>query len=255
MGLDVEDRLRQLVGQIEVTAGYKEHWIKLTREIVNELQQRRVQCVDKFVHRLERCTKGKDIREYWDILMEGRFAIILARNNFSDIYIEYIDKGPDLKANWNRNTVYFEITRKRAIEDEWAEQVEDPKLPSNKTGNTIGKIKSKLKQLKPGEINIVVFWSSTVAVLVPEMKEAFKEIDNDPEQYKDLSGVLFTGDGGISIPTLEQFYLFKNDKASKPLGPRLAKRLEYLREFDLKQFQREHEGILARFKFKKQQAN
>ena len=169
----INDKLQELIARIKLV-GYKEHWIRLTREYVNELQQRGVYCVDRFVQRLKRCTDGKDPREYWDILMEGRFAIILVRNGFSKIHIEYSDEGPDIKANWNRNAIYFDITRKRSKVDEWAEQIEDHALPSNKTENIIGKIKSKLEQFKLGEINIVVFWSSTVAMLKPEMKEEVK---------------------------------------------------------------------------------
>ncbi len=233
----IEGKLQKLITRIKVV-GYKEHWIRLTREYVNELQQRGVYCVDRFVQRLKRCTNGKDPRGYWDVLMEGRFAIILARNGFKEIHIEYSDKGMDIKANWNRNAIYFDVTRKRSKVDEWAEQLEDPKLPSNKTRNIIGKIDSKLKQLKPGGINIVVFWSATVAVLKPDMEEAFKNIKNDPEKYKDLSGVLFTEDGGVDVSTLKQFYLLENDKALKPLGARLARKLDFLHEQNPKQLRR-----------------
>ena len=247
MGLGVGDRLRQLVGQIKVT-GYKEHWIELTREIVNELQQRRVQCIDKFVRRLERCTKGKDPRAYWDILMEGRFAVVLARNGFSKVYIEYADKGMDIKANWNRNEIYFDVTRKRSIDDEWAKNFEDLKLPSNKAGNILGKIDSKLRQLKSGRINIIVFWSSTLAVDKSKIEEAFKYIENSPEKYKDLSGVLFTESGGVNMATLKQFYLFENKGASKPLGPRLFNKLNNLHERNINQLQREREKLAVAFR-------
>jgi hypothetical protein len=91
------------------------------------------------------------IQEYLDILMEGRFAIVLARNNFSDIEIEYCDKGPDVKARWNRKTVYFEVTRKRPSEDDerfshtgsgayWVKSAESKDI--------ISKIQGKLCQLK-----------------------------------------------------------------------------------------------------------
>jgi len=225
----IQERLQRLTEKMK-DLGYHEHWARLTIEYVNELLRKGVLAVDRFVQRLERCTKGSDKREYWDVLIEGRFAIILARNNFSNIEIEYAEQGPDLNVRWNRKTVYFEVTRKRSFEDEWAEHLEDLSLPSNKTETILDKIKLKLKQLEPGKVNIIVFWSSTVAVLLTEINEAFEIIDKDPEQYKDLSGVLFTEDGGVETITLKQFWLFENDKASKPLGPRLAKKLESLHE-------------------------
>ncbi|GAG11158.1 unnamed protein product, partial [marine sediment metagenome] len=45
-------------------------------------------------------------------------------------------------------------------------------------------------------------------------------------------------------PTLEQFSLFKIDKASKLLGVRLTKKLESLHEMDVKKFQKGHQSIL-----------
>jgi len=247
----IEDRLQRLLEKMKVV-GYKEHWIRLTKEYVNGLQQGSVYCVDRFIRRLERSTKGKDQREYWDILMEGRFAVILARNGFLKIHVEYSDEGPDIKANWNRNAIYFEVTRKRSKADEWVEQPENVELPSNKTDNIIDKIDSKLGQLKLGEINIVVFWSSTVAVLESEMEEAVRcikqKIADDPEKYNDLSGVLFTEDGGVDVATLKQFRLFKNEKALNPVGTRLAKKLKSLHERNSKQLQRECEELAAALK-------
>ena len=248
----IKDRLQRLIEGIK-KANYKdcdkEHMARLAEERINELQKRGVYCIDRFVQKL--LYRIGDEEEYLDILMEGRFAIILARNNFSDIEIEYCDEGPDLKSRWNRNTVYFEVTRKRSIEDEWAGQLEDHKLPSNKIGNIIGKVNSKLKQLKLGEINIVVFWSSTVAVYKHRIGEAFEHIKNDPEKYKDLSGILFFAEGGFSIPTMKQCCLFKNEKALKPIGPRLTKKLDSLNELSPKQLKRERERWTAILKEKR----
>ena len=241
----INGMLQELIKRMK-ELNYEGFKIKRLKRMVNELQQNDVHSIDKVVQKLMNGVNNKEA--YKDIDKEGRFAIILARNRFSGVTFIKEDikhKTPDLKAMWNRNTIYFEVTRKRSIEDEWADPLEDPKLPSNKTGNIIGKIKAESKQLKPGEINIVVYWSSTLAVLEPEMKEAIKEIDSDPEQYKDLTGVLFTEDGAVSIPKLQQFYLFKNDKASKLLGTRLTKKLSSLHEQDIKQFQKGHQSILA----------
>ena len=250
----IEGKLQKLITRIKVV-GYKEHWIRLTREYVNELQQRGVYCVDRFVQRLKRCTNGKDPREYWEILLEGRFAIILARNGFSNIHIEYSNKGMDIKANWNRKTVYFEVTRKRPSEDDkrfsypgagpyWVKLAESEDI--------IGKIQGKLLQLKPGEINIVVVWSNTPAwnqdVLGETDKYIKQEICDDPNRYKHLSAILFTP-GGVNSATLKQFYLFfENDKASKKLGTRLAQKLKSLHERNPKQLKREFEELAASLK-------
>lgn len=246
----IKNKFQKLNEKME-KLGYKEHWIRLTREWVGELQRRGVDGVDKFVRRLERCTKGSDEREYWDVLMEGRVAVILVRNNFSAIEVEYSSKGPDIKADWNRNTIYFEVTRKRSKVDEWAEQAGEVELPSHKTEDIIGKIKSKLKQLKLGEINIVVFWSDTVAVGKRELEEAFEYIQQEDQNtgvYKDLSAILFTESGGVSYGRLNPFYLFKNETASKPLGTRLARKLEFLYEKNPKQLKREFEELAALLK-------
>jgi hypothetical protein len=238
----IKEKLQKLIERMK-KLGYKDFKIRRLKRMVNELQRNNVYGVDKFVQKL--LDRVNDKEGYLDILIEGRFAVVLARNNFSRIQIEFAPRGPDLRAVWNRNIVYFEVTRKRSIEDEWAKPLEDPKLPSNKTETILEKIRSKSKQLEAGEINIVVFWSSTLAVLELEMKETFDKIDNDPRQYKDLSGILFTEDAGVSIPTLEQFYLFKNDKASKLLGTRLTKKLKSLHEQDIKRFQKGHQSIFA----------
>jgi len=92
-----------------------------------------------------------------------------------------------------------------------------------------------MSQLRSGEINIIVFWSDTVAVLVFEVKEAFEyirqEINRNPGVYGKLSGVLFTT-GGVNVATLKQFYLFTNNEASKRLPIRLVRKLESLCEKD-----------------------
>jgi len=186
------------------------------------------------------------------VLMEGRFAATLAHNNFSGIEVEYCSNGPDIKATWNRNTVYFEVTRKRSLEDEWADErepfIRSAVASQDSIKNIISKIEAKLKQLKNAEINIVVLCSSTIAVDEHDIREAFKLIEKTPKEYKKLSGILFTNDYGVDTATLKQFYLFKNDKASKPLGLRLTKKLESLLEQNRKKLQRENEELAAAFK-------
>ena len=104
----IKNRLQRLLEGIK-KADYKdcdkEHMVRLAEERITELQKRGVYCVDRFVKILT--DRVNDKEDYLDILMEGRFAVILARNNFSHIEIEYCDEGPDLKARWNRKTVYF----------------------------------------------------------------------------------------------------------------------------------------------------
>ena len=176
----IEDRLQELIKRMK-ELDYHEHWVRFTFEYVSQLQEKGVLAVDRLVQRLERCTKGSDKKEYWEVLMEGRFAATLAHNNFSGIEVEYCSNGPDIKATWNRNTVYFEVTRKRSLEDEWADQSE-PFVRSivasqDSIENIISKIKAKLKQLKDAEINIVVLCSSTIAVDEHDIGEAFKLIE------------------------------------------------------------------------------
>ena len=245
----IADRLQRLIEQIK-NANWKDcdrpYMARLAKERINELQQRGVHCVDRFVQKL--LERVNDKEEYLDILMEGRFAVILARNNFSDIYIEYIDKGPDLKATWNRNTIYFEVTRSRPSEDDRAVQNGAAFVSQDSVESIIGKIQEKIPQLQSGGISIVVIWSDTVNWLPRRMKEAFKYIqqgnDQNPEEYKDLSGVLFTN-GGVDVATLKQVYLFENKEASKPLGPRLFNKLDNLHERNINELQRENEELAA----------
>lgn len=242
----MEDKPKKLITRME-ELGYNSHMIRLAKERVNELRQRGVLGIDRFLQKLTDRVVDKDA--YLDILMEGRFAIILARNNFSRVQIEYSEEGPDLKAIWNRNIVYFEVTRRHSEVDEWAQQSQENLPPPDKPDDVISRIQRKLKQLKIDELNVVVFWSDTVTVLSHKMEEAFEyilqEINQNPGTYRDLSGILFTESGGVSSSTLKQFRLFENDKASKPLGTRLANKLESLNEKDPKKWQKEFEELAA----------
>ncbi len=218
--------------------GYNSYMIERAKERIIELQKRGVQGVDKFVKKLRDRLNEKE--DYLDILMEGRFAIILARNKFSNIHIEYCQEGPDLKANWNRNTVYFEVTRKRPSEDDRIIQSSAAFVSPATTENIIDKIRVKIPQLQTNGVNIVVIWSDTITLGKPELEKAFEsirdEIKETPEEYKKLSGVLLTN-GGYNSGTLKQFYLFENDNASKPLSPRLTRKLNSLHEQNLEKLQ------------------
>lgn len=249
----IKDRLQRLLEGIK-KADYKdcdkEHMVRLAEERINELQQRGVHCVDRFVQKLLDRVDDKDA--YLDILMEGRFAIILARNGFKEIHIEYCNEGPDIKAEYNGQTIYFEVTRRHTDEDEWTGEYGAAGPSPDRPENVIDRIRGKLGQLQSGEINIVVLWSDTVKLGKPDVEEAFKyikqEINDDPEKYKSLSGVLFTEGGGVSYTRLTPFHLFKNEKASKLLGTRLARKLECLYEKNPKQLKKEFEELAAALK-------
>jgi len=246
----IQDRFQKLTERMK-ELGYNSYMVGRAKERIDELQQRGVRGVDKFVQKL--LDRVNDKQAYLDILIEGRFAIILARNSFSGIHIEYTDKGADLKAIWNRNIVYFEITRRHSEIDEWADQPEAAFVVSpDRIENIIGKIQEKLKQLQNGEINVVVIWSDKIGLLPSIMEEAFKyieqEVEGDPQKYKKLSGVLFTEGGGVDTATLKQFYLFKNDKASKVLKLSLVEKLESLLEQDKVQLQEEIKEMTAALK-------
>jgi len=241
----IKDKLQKLIERMQELR-YKDFKVVRARKLVNELQRKGVRGIDKFLRKLLDSVNNKE--GYSDICKEGRFAIILARNGFSEIIFIKEEKKhrlPDVKANCNRNTVYFEITRKRSKVDEWAEQPEDVELPSGKPEDIISIIQRKMGQLISGKMNILVFWSSTLAVLHLDMAEAFKciqqEINQNPGTYEKLSGVVFTEDEGFSIPTMKQYYLFKNENASKPIGPHLAKKLKSLNALSPKQLKKKRE--------------
>jgi hypothetical protein len=225
--------------------GYNGHMIKVAKERITELDKSGAKGLDKFVQKL--MDRLSDKEAYLDILMEGRFAIILARNNFSNIYIEYNSEGPDLKANWNGNTIYFEVTRKHPKEDEWVNNTEAKSIRPVPINTTVAKITCKIPQLVADEINIVVVWSDTIELGTHEFKEATEQltelIKSSSDECKNLTGVLFTEGGGIDTSTLKQFYFFKNDYAFKKIGIRLAKKLDSLHERDIKIVQKEMEEL------------
>jgi len=240
MGLGVEDRLQKLVARMNVV-GYNDYMIKLAKEMVNELQQRGIYGIDRFVKKLSDRANEKD---YLDILREGRFAIILASNGFSGITFikeKKEQKLPDIKANYNKCTVYFEVTRSRPSEEDQAFQAGAAFVSQDSIENIIGKIQEKIPQLQSGEINIVVIWSDTINWLQRIMEEAFKyiqqEINQNPGVYKRLSGILFTESGEVIYPS--EFKFFRNSVASKPIKIRLARKLESLRGQSPRKLQRE----------------
>jgi len=234
-------------------AGYEEFKINRVIELVNELQQRGVQGLDTFVGKLSERLDNED--EYRDILREGRFARILVRNGFKQIEIEYTDKGPDVKARYNRRTVYFEITRKR-------ENKEDEEIHKSKDGvgwispyrleNILSTIQGKLRQLVDGQLNIVVIWGDTVSLNRRDFQEAVEyiqqEIDSAPEIYRRMSGILFTTGVSYANGTPKQFHLFSNDKADARLPNSLANKLQSMTEEDPRKLQKEYEDLVTAMK-------
>jgi len=235
-------------------AGYEEFKIDRVIKIISELQKRAVGGLDKLLKILSQRLSNKE--EYSDILREGRFARILARNGFKQIEIEYAKKATDVKATYNRRTVYFEITRKR-------ENEEDNAIHQSKEGvgwilpyrveNLLSTIQGKLRQLKDRELNIVVLWSDTVSLNNREFEETIKciqqEIDTAPQIYRRMSGILFTT-GGVSYSygTPKQFHPFSNDKADVRLPNRLASKLQSMTEEDPRKLHKEYEGLVAAMK-------
>ena len=215
-------------------SGYDNYTQKLTEQVFTELQQEVVCGMDSFLRKLSQRTTNRE--EYRDILMEGRISIILAKKGFSKITFireNRSHKLPDIKADYNGDTIYFEITRKRPNEDdERFQQLGAHWVSTFEPESIIGKIQEKLPQLKSGEINIVVLCSETVKLGRPDVEEAFKyirqEIYNDPEKYKQLSAVILTESVVEFAKEPWGFNLFKNGSASKRLGTCLTKKLESL---------------------------
>jgi len=232
-------------------AGYEEFKIDRVIKIISELQKRAVGGLDKLLKILSQRLSNKE--EYSDILREGRFARILARNGFKQIEIEYANKGPDVKAHYNSRTVYFEITRKR-------ENEEDKALHQSKGGvgwispyrleNILSTIRDKLRQLVDGQLNIVVIWGDTISLATRDFEEAVKwiqkEVDNAPETYnRRMSGILFTTGVSYLNGTPKQFHLFSNDKADARLPNSLSNKLQFMTEEDPRKLKRGHENLAA----------
>jgi hypothetical protein len=235
---EIQDKLNRICKEIR-QAGYQEFKINRLIELVNELQQRGVRGIHKFLKRLSQNISNKEA--YADIWREGRFARILARNGFNQIEIESISKGPDVKACYNRRTIYFEITRKRENEeDEAIHQSKDGVgwISPYRLDNLLSTVQGKLKQLKNRELNVLVLWADTVSLSTRDFKEVVKcvqqEIDAASGAYRRMSGILFTTGVSYSYGTPKQFHLFNNDKADARLPKRLVNKLGSMTEEDTK---------------------
>jgi hypothetical protein len=248
MILDIKREISNLCEKM-TQAGYETFRIDRLNELVDALHGSGVKTMSNFRRKLSERVANK--QDYMDIFVEGQFAVTLAKNGFSEIMLECRDEGPDIEAIYNHQTICFEVTRRRYEENEWAESFEPNHVKPDSSQRIVSKIQDKLKQFRDGEINIVVFWSSTMRVMSGEITSAFSDIqhdiDADYKLYRKLSGILFTEMEGYNISSLKQYYLCKNNKASKPLGSRLAKKLESLHS-DLKEMQRHRRDIKAAYK-------
>ena len=163
----------QLTARI-TSLGYQNSTIELTKEVLTKLKRKKI-LVENFLQKLFSRANSNTEEDYLDILMQGRIVLILIKNNFPNIQIEYSLKGPDIVSNYYGENIYFEVTRKRPNEDD--ERFQQPGvhvISPPKTENTIEKIQEKLPQLKSGEINIVVLCSETVKLGLSDVEEALK---------------------------------------------------------------------------------
>lgn len=221
---------------------YNDVNIQRLYEVVEDIVKYNIQGLDRFLRRLLRAVNDKE--EWINIRREGRFAVILAKNGFSPVYLEPSESGPDIKTDYNGNAIYFEVTRRRESADEWklAEPDVAGFIQPDRTENTIDRIKGKIGQLQPDEMNVVVLWSDTINLDHLEVEEAFqfiqKEIMKSTGVYIKLSAVLFTN-GGVDTSILKQFYLYKNPYSAKPLPDNIVSKLETMTERDKADLQKE----------------
>jgi len=238
----VQQRLEILINSM-TQAGYETFRIQRVEKLVKELQKSSVNGVPTFIQLLTKKVAKSKRQEFLDIFVEGQFCEILAKNGFSQIYIEWCRDGPDIKANYNRQTVYFEVTKRNPDkeQDSW-EESEAHSGSSDSPEYIIDRIRKELKHFSNGERNVVVYWSSSIRSSSVEVREAFRyigrKIDENPQAYHELSAILFTEALGFDVQTLNEFYLFKNDRASKPLGIRLSRKLKSLYSIPLGERQR-----------------
>ena len=227
-------------------AGYSDYMQSVAVELIDGLTQYGVYGVGRFIRRLISAARSSsDYQNYLDIMVEGRFALLLAKRGFSAVQLEYSTNGPDISANWSRNAIYFEVKRTRPREDD--SRIQNSVIWKGHDGpNVIGMIQQKMRQLRENERNVIVLWSDTVNLMIDDMDKAFsyirQHISRDSNAYRKLGGILFKG-GGYSFSPLRQFYLFENSKALKPLGTRLCAKLRNLFEQNPRELVDENEAL------------
>ena len=242
---NVQRKLDELIAYMVRSGKYNDQMVGRAKRLVHELQARGVHCVDRFVQRLLGGVRNKE--EYLDILVEGRFALVLVRNGFSEIHIEYSRQGPDLKANYNRQTIYFEVRRRRPKQGESWEVQGSRFVGEDTEENIIDIIRRKRGQFRDGKLNILVLWSDTVELAPSTIREAVPDMfKQNSSEFQIISGVLFTESEGYSLPSVTQYHFHRNPHASKPVGIRLTRKLGSLHTRSPKALRRESEDLLAR---------
>jgi len=219
--------------------GYNDYMVGRIREVLTELQRKEVKGLERFVRKLANNLNHRE--QYLDLVYQGRFALCLADNAFSNIRVEPFPEGvtgPDIKADCQGTPVYFEVTRRRPNEEDelWeaaSAQGMGAWVDKADIRSIVSKIDDKLKQLVPSKINVVVLWSDTVTLDESEMEEAFgclqDRAKSGQRDYIHLSAVLFTT-GGITSLGPRQFFLYENVHTSNPLPSEVSSVLSNLME-------------------------
>jgi len=223
--------------------GYSAYKIQRLREIVGGLQSNGVDC-SKFLTILTQRVSSE--QDYYDIFMEGRFALLLVKNGFIDVCLEFCGTGPDIKCSFDSTTLYFEVRRKRPFHNEWNEKGVENASPYPPQ-NIVSIVDEKLGQLPSNEVNIIAFWSDTIGFEEREVRAAWETIINNPEKYRNLSCMLYTS-AGYDMSTLQQCYVYPINSAWKPLSQRLLDKLNSLGELELSVRQKHRDELNAALK-------
>ena len=194
------------------------HEIKI-RKLIDNLKERGIQNIVPFEKKI-RSTIGCPLK-FEDMFFEGKFVYSVAKqvNSVENIKFYPTDKtkGPDCKFDYKGNFVFFEFTRFRVDEklrESLALVQNQTKLCNIPYGHEEiwSKIKGKLDQLIPKEINLVVLYSSHDARGQHDFRYTVNKYLDDEinkELLKYLSGVLFA-EGWNTPPEL-----WVNNKAEK----------------------------------------
>jgi len=226
------DRLEKLTEKMK-QSGYSAYKIQRLCELVGELCEIGVNCLERFLQLLlDRVNSEQD---YYDIFMEGRIALLLAKNGFQDLCLEFCEKGPDIKCMFEGSTLFFEVRRRRPIGNKWENDFVGfikPYPPEN----IVSMVDEKIGQLQKEEINIIAFWSDNIDFDRREIGQAAelieKRILEKPEDYGDLSCLLYVS-GGYDMGTLQQCYAFPFRSSAKPPSQALIDKLNSSAEEEL----------------------
>lgn len=197
------------------------------KELAEELRKGNAVGVDNWTRKLSHAQLA-DQEDYLDLLAEGRFAVMLLRKGFVGIDMEPSDKGPDLKAELDKFTVFFEIKRRRPRKEDRQLLTSSGPFSPERPESINGIISDKLGQLCDDEPNVLVIWSDTFVLGIPEIEEAFKYIkqENSPGKYRNLSAMALVEDSRVDLDIPDTCELVPNDKAARPLPPSVIQKLQ-----------------------------